>query len=132
MPILNVPKSYDFHGFTFLRCSSIGIVPQSAYQRAFLAQRRGHGRAVARKLLIRAGGLKTCWTKPQGAAVPQLWVLQHGGELRGTEKMAAKSGDRPFERMWCRVEGADDVSKRNKIALETRGEAAGGEIVPFA
>jgi hypothetical protein len=53
-----------------------------------LAQRRGRGRAVARKLLIRAGGLKTCWTKPQGGAVPQLWALQHGAWLQWIEKMA--------------------------------------------
>jgi hypothetical protein len=54
----------------------------TAKQRAFLAQRRGRGRALARKLLIRAGGLKTCWTKPQGGAVPQLWALQHGAGLQ--------------------------------------------------
>src|SRR5260370_37494191 len=95
--------------------SLLGIIRDSALQRAFLARRRGHGRAVARKLLIRAGGLKTRWTKPQDAAVPQLWALQHGAELRGTEKMAAKNGDRPFERMWCRVEGADDVQSATKL-----------------
>jgi hypothetical protein len=76
-------------------------------RRAFLAQRRGHGRPVGRKLLIRAGGLKTCWTKPQGTAVPQLWGLQHGEGLRGIEKATAKGGDRTVERTWCRVEGAN-------------------------
>ena len=39
--------------------------------------------------LIRAGGLKTCWTKPPGTAVPQLWALQPGEELRRPEKAAA-------------------------------------------
>jgi hypothetical protein len=57
--------------------------------RAFLAQRRGHGRAVACRLLIRAGGLKTYWTKPPGTALPLLWGLQGGEELRGPEKAAA-------------------------------------------
>jgi hypothetical protein len=58
----------------------------STEQRAFLARRRGHDDAVERKLLIRAGGLKTCWTKPLGTAVPQLWALQLGEELRDAEK----------------------------------------------
>jgi hypothetical protein len=44
----------------------VHITTYCAQHRAFLAQRRGHGGAVERKLLIRAGGLKTCWTKPQG------------------------------------------------------------------
>jgi hypothetical protein len=40
-----------------------------------LAQRRGHGGAVEYKCATRAGGLKTCWTKPPDTAVPQLWGL---------------------------------------------------------
>ena len=44
-------------------------------RRAFLAQRRGRGGAVEHKCATRAGGLKTCWTKPQGTAAPQLWEL---------------------------------------------------------
>ena len=56
----------------------------------FLARRRGHGGAVERESLIRAGGLKTCWTKPQGSAVPQLWALQLAEALGGVEDMAAK------------------------------------------
>ena len=47
--------------------------------------------------------------------MPQLWALQHGAELRGIEKMAAKGGDRTFERMWCRVEGADDVQSAKEL-----------------
>ena len=62
-----------------------------------------------RKLVIRAGGLKTCWTKPRGKAVPQLWALQHGAGLRGIEKIAARDKDKRIERMRCRVERADDV-----------------------
>ena len=54
--------------------------------RAFLARRRGHGGAVKRESFIRAGGLKTCWTKPQGTAVPQLWALQLGEKLQCPEK----------------------------------------------
>src|SRR6516164_98616 len=62
--------------------------------RAFLAQWRGHHRAVVCKLLIRAGGLKTCWTKPPGTVVPQLWALQLGQELRRPEKAAANKEER--------------------------------------
>ena len=29
----------------------------------------------SRKRATRAGGLKTCWTKPPGTAAPQLWGL---------------------------------------------------------
>jgi len=31
MPILDVSKSCDFHDFTLLPCSFVGIVSQSAY-----------------------------------------------------------------------------------------------------
>jgi hypothetical protein len=85
-----------------------------------------------RKLLIRAGGLKTCWTKPQGAAVPQLWALQQGGGLRGIENIAARDQDGRIERMRRRVEGADDVQKGYKITLETRDDAGLGRTIPFA
>ena len=44
------------------------------------------------QLLIRAGGLKTCWTKPQGTAVPQLWALLLGAELRGDQKNDREGG----------------------------------------
>jgi hypothetical protein len=87
---------------------------------------------VERKLLIRAGGLKTYWTKPQGASVPQLWALQQGAGLRGNEKIAASDQDGRIVRMRCRVEGADEVQKGYKIALETRGEAGLGRTIPFA
>jgi hypothetical protein len=86
----------------------------------------------ARKLLIRAGRLKTYWTKPQGAAAPQLWALQHGAGLRGNENIAASDPDGRIERMWCRVEGANDVQKGYKIALEARGEAGLARTIPFA
>jgi hypothetical protein len=81
-----------------LRDSLNESAPQARYQRAFLAQRGGQGSAIERKLLIRAGGLKTCWTKPQGAAVPQLWALQASEGWRGAEKTAAKGGERRLER----------------------------------
>ena len=51
------------------------------------------------QLLVRAGGLKTYWTKPQGTAAPQLWGLQQAEELRGIERAAAKGGDGTVERM---------------------------------
>ncbi len=80
MPKSKTSNSQDWGEFNQSFTTSFHIVLHAAYWRAFLAQRRGHGRAVARKLLIRAGGLKTCWTKPQGTAVPQLWALQLGEE----------------------------------------------------
>jgi hypothetical protein len=71
-------------------------LPRSGFvqQRAFLAWRRGHGGAVERKILIRAGGLKTCWTKPRGTVVPQLWALQLGEELRGAEQTGREARGR--------------------------------------
>ena len=52
----------------------------------------------SRKSATRAGGLKTCWTKPQGTPVPQLWALQPGEELRGAAKTVADGEDRRLER----------------------------------
>ncbi|WP_247330383.1 hypothetical protein, partial [Bradyrhizobium sp. 141] len=69
----------------------------ATYQRAFLARRRGHGGAVEREILIRGGGLKTCWTKPPGTAVPQLWALQLGEELRGAKKTGRKGCGQEIE-----------------------------------
>ena len=66
--------------------AQLGITSRFAQCRAFLARRRGHGGAVKRESFIRAGGLKTCWTKPQGTAVPQLWALQLGEKLQCPEK----------------------------------------------
>jgi len=40
------------------------------------------------RILIRAGGLKTCWTKPLGTALPQLWALRPGRGMRECEKIA--------------------------------------------
>jgi hypothetical protein len=64
---------------------------------------------------IRAGGLKTCWTKPRGTAAPQLWALQEAEELRGIERAAAQGGDRTVERVWRRVEGVDAVQSEAKL-----------------
>ena len=52
------------------------------------------GGAVERRILIRVGGLKTCWTEPRGTASPQLWALQPGKELREGETPVAKRGDK--------------------------------------
>ena len=50
--------------------------------------------AVDGRILIRAGGLKTCWTEPRGTASPQLWALQPGKEVREGENPVAKRGDK--------------------------------------
>jgi len=75
------------------------IIRGAALQRAFLARRRGHGGAVERKILIRDGGLKTCWTKPQASALPQLWALQLGKAFRARDERPAKGRDRGFARV---------------------------------
>ena len=64
--------------------------------------------------------------------MPQLWALQQGAGLQGIENIAARDLAGRIERMRCRVEGADDVQKGYKIALETRGEAGLGGTIPFA
>jgi hypothetical protein len=67
---------------------------------------------------MRAAGLKTHWTKPQGTAAPQLWALQQAEALRGVEEMAATGKGRTFERIWCRIEGADDARTETKLPCE--------------
>ena len=52
------------------------------------------GESCCARKLIRAGGLKTCWTKPHGRAVPQLWALQLGEELRGNQNNDRDEGGR--------------------------------------
>ena len=52
------------------------------------------GSAVERRILIRVGGLKTCWTEPRVTASPQLWALQRGKEVREGENPVAKRGDK--------------------------------------
>lgn len=55
---------------SFWHSSTVGIM-QSVFSTA-----AGHHRLVACKRLIRAGKLKTCGTRPQGTAAPQLCGLQ--------------------------------------------------------
>src|SRR6266480_4533257 len=79
--------------------AGLGVAPAMGIEcRAFLARRRGRGGARALRLRIRGGGLKTCWTKPQGWALPQLWALQLGKGFRERDRPATKCWDRGFAR----------------------------------
>src|SRR5258708_12241636 len=82
------------------KCRTIGVAPTlprgtTAQRFCPIAERFQPGGAatnspVERRILIRAGGLKTCWTKPRGTASPQLWALQPGEELGMGETAIAK------------------------------------------
>src|SRR5258708_37746046 len=104
------------------KCRTIGVAPTlprgtTAQRFCPIAERFQPGGAatnspVERRILIRAGRLKTCWTKPLGPASPQLWALQPGEELGMGETAIAKRGYNRVVRDSCGVgqmsEGRDE------------------------
>jgi len=67
--------------------------------------------------------------------VPQLWALQLGEELQRDEKADPEGRGREIDLDLSGHGAAWEESttrKVQKIALNTRNEAAAGEIIPFA
>jgi len=68
--------------------------------------------------LLRAGGLKTCWTEPQASTAPQLWALQRGTVSWESGQPAAESGCERLAREPCGAGCVDEVPGRAKLLPE--------------